>query len=90
MLTAPMVDKTGRSVKKKANKFKGVDANRTMDDTGRLVHMKLRVGIRRKMQNRSVTTHISKKAGLTAGATHDLGARAVAPTRSLSIQTFRH
>jgi hypothetical protein len=45
-----MVDKTGRSVKKKANKFKGVDANRMMEDTGRLVHMKLQIGIRRFKQ----------------------------------------
>jgi hypothetical protein len=42
MLTAPIVDKTGRSVKKNANKFKGVVANKTMDVTGRFVHMKLR------------------------------------------------
>ena len=45
MPTAPIVEMTGRSAKKNANKFRGVVANRTIDGTGRLVHIKLGVRI---------------------------------------------
>jgi hypothetical protein len=84
-----MVDKTGRSVKKNANKFKGVVANRTMDDAGRLVHIKLRWDINGyTRQKKHIQTHHS--TGLTEEAMHDLGALAIAPPSSLSIQTFRH
>ena len=62
MLTVPIVDNTGRSVKKNVNKFKGVVANRTMEGTGRLVHMKLRFRMRSPKHENIV--QILKEAGL--------------------------
>ena len=73
MLTAPMVDNTGRSVRKNANKFKGVVTKRTMDGMERLVHMKLCIhkGIRRQNQ-KTIAEKTASRRGITVAATHDL------------------
>jgi hypothetical protein len=89
MLTAPIVDKTGRSLKKNANMFKGVVANRTMEGTGRLVHMKLRVHVRGSNANNERNNAKTAKRGLTEGAKHGWGSKAPAPPSSSSIQTCR-